>query len=125
MLYGHQIWSEEPLTRVKHNAWVKGHIGVIQGQPGVKLLRNTLCPPNLVRTPDQSGTQCWVKGHIGVNQRSNYLLMITIWPSHLARRTPDLRAAEVIELCFPRIYKECWGRRSHRSHVGLTRGQNT
>ena len=35
--YGHQIWSEEPLTRMKRNAWVKGHKGVMQGEPEVKL----------------------------------------------------------------------------------------
>ena len=44
MTYGHQIWLEEPLTIVKHNAGVKGHIEVMQGQPEVKLLGNTLSP---------------------------------------------------------------------------------
>ena len=36
--------------------------GVIWGQPGVKLLRNALWPPNLVeRTPDHSVMHCWVQ----------------------------------------------------------------
>ena len=39
---------------------VKGHVKVTWGQPGVKLLRNTLWPSNLVgRIPDQSVKHCW------------------------------------------------------------------
>ena len=69
MPYGHQIQPKEPL-RVKYNAGVKGHIGVIQGQPEFKLLRNTLWPLNLLRrAPHQSETQCWGqrshRGHMG------------------------------------------------------------
>ena len=38
---------------------VKGHAGVIWGQPVVKFLRNVLWPPNLVgRIPDQSVMHC-------------------------------------------------------------------
>ena len=55
MPYGQQIWLEEPLTKVLCIDGVKGHVGVNRGQPGVKLLRNALWPPNLVgRTLDRS-----------------------------------------------------------------------
>ena len=38
----------------------EGHVGVIWGQPGVKLLRTAVWPPNLVeRIPDQSVMHCW------------------------------------------------------------------
>ena len=48
-----------PDQRVMH-CGVKGHAGVIQGQPGVKLLRNALWPPNLVgKISDQTVMQCW------------------------------------------------------------------
>ena len=41
-------------------AGVKGHAGVIRGQPGVKLLRNALWPPKLVeRIPGQTKMHCW------------------------------------------------------------------
>ena len=39
---GYQIWSNESLTRVQSIAGAKGHLGVSQGQPEVKLLRNAL-----------------------------------------------------------------------------------
>ena len=53
MLYGHQIWWEEPLTRVQCMAGVKGYEGVSWGQVGVNLLNNAQWPPNLVgRTHD-------------------------------------------------------------------------
>ena len=42
MPYGHQIWLEEPLTEVWCIAGVKGNVGVMQGQPGVKLLWNAI-----------------------------------------------------------------------------------
>ena len=35
-------WSEEPLTRAKCIAEIKGHAGVSWDQPRVKLLRNAL-----------------------------------------------------------------------------------
>ena len=54
MPYGYQIWLEESLTRELCTTGVKGHAGVIQGQPGVKLLRNALWPPHLMgRIPDK------------------------------------------------------------------------
>ena len=60
MSYGFQIWYEEPLTRAKGIAGIKGHAVVSQGQPQVKLLGNPQLPSHLVtRTPDQSATQCW------------------------------------------------------------------
>ena len=47
------------LTKV-YALWVKGHAEVSQGQPEVKLLRNTIWLPSLVeRTPDQSIVHCW------------------------------------------------------------------
>ena len=62
MYYGYQIWLEQPLTRAQCIAEVKGHVGVSQGQPEVKLLWNPKWPPNLVtRTPDQGIIHCW--GH--------------------------------------------------------------
>ena len=60
MPYDHQIWWEEPLSRVKGIAGVKGHVEVIWGQVGVNLLSNTLRPPNLLgRTRDHSVMHCW------------------------------------------------------------------
>ena len=47
MPYGYQIWWEEPLTKAQCIAGVKGHAEVNRGQPGVKLLRNALWPPNV------------------------------------------------------------------------------
>ena len=109
--YGSHIWSEEPLTRVEHNAVVKGHIGVIKSQPEVKLVRNTLWPPNLVRkTPDQSGRYCCGQrshmGHVGLTK---VIFRNTLLPPDLIR-TPD------------QSEKQCWGQRSHRGHAGSTRG---
>ena len=60
MPYDHQIWWEEPLSRLKCIAGVKGHVEVIWGQVGVNLLSNDLRPPNLVgRTPEHSVMHCW------------------------------------------------------------------
>ena len=60
MPYDHQIRWEEPLSRVKCIAEVKGHVEVIWGQVGVNLLSNALRPQNLVgRTPDHSVIHCW------------------------------------------------------------------
>ena len=112
--YGYQIWWEEPLTRVYCIAGVKGHVRVIWGQPGVKLLRNALQPPNLVgRIPDQSVKHCWGQrscrvswGQVGVNLLSN-----AHWPPNLVGRIPDQGAMH------------CWSRMSWRGHLGSTRGQ--
>ena len=49
MPYGYQIWYEEPLTKVQCIVGVKGHAGVNWGQPEVKLLRNALWLPDVVR----------------------------------------------------------------------------
>ena len=70
--------SRTPDQSVVH-CWVKGHVGVIWGQPGVKLLRNALWPPNLVgRIPDQSVMHCWgqrsCRGQLG-SSRVNLLAM--------------------------------------------------
>ena len=92
MPYGHQIWREEPLTRAQCIAGVKGHAGVSQGQPEIKLLRSAVWPPNLVeRTLDQSVTHCWVRGHAGVSQGQPEVKVFrnALWPPNLAERTPD------------------------------------
>ena len=71
---------------------VKGHAGVSQGQPEVKLLRNAVWPPNLVgRILDQSVTHCWVRGHAGVSQGQPEIQFYrnALWPPNLAERTPD------------------------------------
>ena len=71
---------------------VRGHAGVSQGQPEVKLLRNAVWPPNLVgRTLDQSVTHCWVRGHAGINQGQPEVKFFrnALWPPNLAERTPD------------------------------------
>ena len=55
MPYDHQIWWEEPLSRVKYIAGVEGDVEVIWGQVGVNLLSKALRPPNLVgKTSDHS-----------------------------------------------------------------------
>ena len=92
MPYGHQIWWEEPLTRAQCIAGVKGHAGVSQGQPEVKLLSNAVWPPNLERrTLDQSVTHCWVRGHAEVSQGQPEVKFFrnALWPPNLAERTPD------------------------------------
>ena len=51
----------------KQSVVVKGHAGVKQGQPGVKLLGNTLWLPSLVeRNPDRIILQCWGRRSCGV-----------------------------------------------------------
>ena len=48
------------IAGVKVRAGVKGHSGVIWGQPKVKLHRNALALPNLIgKTSDQSEMHCW------------------------------------------------------------------
>ena len=42
MPFGHQIWSQELLTKVLHITEVKDHAGVSLGQIEVKLLKNIL-----------------------------------------------------------------------------------
>ena len=61
MPYGNQICWEEPFAEVHLIDGVKiGHVGVIWGQPDVKLLRNALRQPNLVeRTLDWSVAHWW------------------------------------------------------------------
>ena len=58
--YDNQIKWEEPLTKVFWIDGVKGHVGVIWGQPEVKLLRNDITPPNLVgrTTTGQIAFEC-------------------------------------------------------------------
>ena len=44
---------------------IEGHSGVSQEQTRVKLLKNTLWPPNLVgRTPDRRVMHCWIEACI-------------------------------------------------------------
>ena len=106
--------GRSPDQSVVH-CWVKGHAGVIWGQPGVKLLSNALWPPNLVgRIPDQSVMHCWVKGHVGVSwgQVGVSLLSNALWSPNLVGRTSD------------QSVMHCWGRRSCRGQLGSSRGQH-
>ena len=77
MPYGHQ----ESLTKVWCIDEIKGHVGVSQGQPEVKLLRNTLRPPKEGgRTLDQGviallGSKV-IQRSAEVNQGSNCFGML-------------------------------------------------
>ena len=57
-------------------AGVKGHVNVNRGQPGVTLLRNALCLPDLVgRTPDQSSALIGSKAMLGSAQQPGVKLL--------------------------------------------------
>ena len=114
MPYGHQIWWEESLTKVKCIIGVKGHVRVSWGQVGVNLLSNVLWPSNLVgRTHDQSVIHCWGQRSCRGHPRSTRvkLLRSALWPPNLVGRTHD------------QSVMHCWGQRSCRGHPRSTRGQ--
>ena len=122
---------------------------VIWGSLGMKLLRNTIWPPNFVgRTTDY----CFVQGHAGVfwGQPGVKLSRNVIWPPNLAVRTLDqsfthcwvkgqvgviqgqpyvnllwnaLRPPNLVERTPGQSVRHCWAQRSCRSHLGSTRGQ--
>ena len=61
MPFGYQIWYRKyPWPKCNVLLGAKSNAVVSYGQPEVKMLRNTLWPPNLVgRIPDQSIMLCW------------------------------------------------------------------
>ena len=98
MPYSHQIWWEESPTRACFTAGVKGHVGVSQGQPEVKFLKNVLWPPNLVeKTPDQSVVHWWgqrpCRGQLGSTELK--LLRNVIWLLGVIRGQPEGNCLEM------------------------------
>ena len=72
-------------------AGVKGHAGVSQGQPGVKMLKYVLWLPNLVgRTPDQSVMYYWgqrsCRGQLG--SRRGQIALICPMATKFGRKNP-------------------------------------
>ena len=114
MLYDHQIWWEDSLTKAKYIARVKGQVGVSWGQVGVNLLSNTLRPPHLVgRTPDQSLMHCWgqrsCRGQVG-SSRGQFA-----WQYPMATKFGEKNPWSMCDALL--------GQRSCRGHPGSTWGQ--
>ena len=147
MLYGYQIWLEEPLTRAQCIAGVNKHVGVSQGQSVINLHRNALWPLNLVGNP-LIRVQCiaWIEVHVDVYQRI-ICLVISYGYQIKVGKTPDQstvhcwvkghtgvnQRSTCVEMC-PMATKygwknsdqssaHCLGQRSCRSQLWSTRCQ--
>ena len=57
-----------PAQSIIHVDAIKGYIGIVRGQPEVKLLRNVLWPPNLVELLTRAVCVGGVKSHTGGTQ---------------------------------------------------------
>ena len=97
MPYGYQIWLEESLTRELCTTGIKGHAGVIQGQPGVIKdhtritdISNTILDLIFVTNPDKvfsSGVHS-----LGLSDHSLIYLIRKNKKVHLAPRTIKSRS---------------------------------